>query len=92
MNILLNLGVVSKVEVNPWCPKNIRVVCFHPSYKDIAIGLSGFNKSFRLTKIQTFAMSSQLHIESDLNFGSDRDFIDYVKRHVHVELIQEDED
>lgn len=92
MNILLNLGVVSKVEVNPWCPKNIRVVCFHPSHKDIAVGLSGFNKSFRLTKIQTFAMSSQLHIESDLNFCSDRDFIDYVKRHVHVELIQEDED
>lgn len=89
---LLNLGVISKVEVNPWCPKHIIVRCFHASNKDIGVSLSGFNESFKLTKIQTYALSSLLHIESDLSFCSERYFIDYVKRHVHIELIQEDED
>lgn len=87
MNILLNLGVISKVEVNPWCPTQVVITCFHPSNKELAVGVERFNNSFRLTKIQFFTQFTKLHIANDIRFISERDFVSYVNSHVHVETI-----
>ena len=89
-SFVVNLGVISKVEVNPWNPTHIHLACFHQSDREVAVGIDGFNESFKLTHIVTTAMVTHLHIENKKNFCSDRDFISYIKSAVQIDLVPEE--